>query len=196
MELTLLGQNVNAYHGLDARGRDGRARRTLPAPRGDRWARAHPLHHLPSARHGRRSARRPSRGRQAHALPAPAGAVGLGPRPRGDEPPPHTGRVSRDHRAHPRGAPRHRALGRFHRRVPGRDRRRVRGDAVDRRARSATHRPTRSSTRPRPGTPGALLEDQVARGGEGRASRPSQRRNPRPAESRSQSPARAGSYPS
>ena len=53
----------------------------------DRWPGAHPLHHLPSARHGRRSDRRAWRRAAAHALPAPAGAVGLGPHPRGDEPP-------------------------------------------------------------------------------------------------------------
>ena len=37
-EVTLLGQNVNAYHGLDARGPSGRARRTDPRRRG--YARA------------------------------------------------------------------------------------------------------------------------------------------------------------
>ncbi len=53
----------------------------------DRGAGAHPLHDLASARHGRRSDRRAWRRAAAHAVPAPAGAVGLGSHPRGDEPP-------------------------------------------------------------------------------------------------------------
>ncbi len=62
------------------------------------------LHHQPSARHGRRPDRRPSRSRCADALSAPAGAVGLGPRPRRHEPPPHRRRLSPPGRAHPRRA--------------------------------------------------------------------------------------------
>ena len=52
-EITLLGQNVNAYHG---QGPDGRAvvAGAADRPAGvDRWPRAHPLHHQPSARHER-----------------------------------------------------------------------------------------------------------------------------------------------
>ena len=60
-EVTLLGQNVNAYHG---EGPDGRTW-ALGAParraRRDRRPRAAPLHHQPSARHGRRADRRASR---------------------------------------------------------------------------------------------------------------------------------------
>ena len=52
-------------------------------------ARAAALHHQPSPRHGRRADRRPSRPAGADALSAPAGAVGLGPHARRDEPPPH-----------------------------------------------------------------------------------------------------------
>ena len=96
IEITLLGQNVNAYHGeaLELNGRvDLVAGATDLCPGRDRWPGAHPLHDLPSARHGRRSDRRPRRGAAAHAVPAPAGAVGLRPHPRGDEPP-HTDAIS------------------------------------------------------------------------------------------------------
>ena len=58
-EIVLLGQNVNAY-----RGSDGAAGLDAGAPdrsdRRDRRRLAHPLHHQPSARHGRRPDRRPS----------------------------------------------------------------------------------------------------------------------------------------
>jgi hypothetical protein len=68
-----------------------------------RWprsrARAAALHHQPSARHGRRPDRRPWRPAGADALPAPAGAVGLRPHPRGDEPRPHRGRLPAPRRA-------------------------------------------------------------------------------------------------
>ena len=51
--------------------------------------RPHPLHHEPSARHGRRPDRRASRPAAADAVPAPAGAGRLGPHPRRDEPQAH-----------------------------------------------------------------------------------------------------------
>ena len=89
IEITLLGQNVNAYHGEAPAWRvDLVAGAADPCAGRDRWRGAHPLHDLPSARHGRRPDRGPRRGAAAHALPAPAGAVGLRPHPRGDEPPP------------------------------------------------------------------------------------------------------------
>ena len=88
-EITLLGQNVNAYHGEGA-GRRGLDARPAAAPaRRDPGHRAAALHHQPSARHGRRADRRASRSAGADAVSASAGAVGLGPHPRGDEPPPH-----------------------------------------------------------------------------------------------------------
>ena len=49
-EVTLLGQNVNAWRGCDADGAAGRFRRPARIRRRDRGHRAHPLHHLPSAR--------------------------------------------------------------------------------------------------------------------------------------------------
>ena len=88
-EITLLGQNVNAYHG---EGPDGRACDARPAAAP---ARRHPrhraaaLHDQPSARHGRRADRRASRPAGADAATASAGAVGLRPHPRGHEPPPY-----------------------------------------------------------------------------------------------------------
>jgi tRNA-2-methylthio-N6-dimethylallyladenosine synthase len=59
-DVTLIGQNVNAYHG------EGPTASGLgpgaPAARSPRCpASPAPLHHQPSARHGRRSDRRPSR---------------------------------------------------------------------------------------------------------------------------------------
>ena len=51
------------------------------------------LHDQPSARHGRRPDRRPSRSAAADAVPASAGAVRLRPHPRGDEPPPQPRRL-------------------------------------------------------------------------------------------------------
>ena len=61
-EITLLGQNVNAYHGEAPDGAAaGGSARLIRAPGRDRRARAHPLHDLASARHGRRADRRASR---------------------------------------------------------------------------------------------------------------------------------------
>ena len=59
-EVTLIGQNVNAYHG---EGPDGAvdARPTAPSRRRNAGHRAPALHHQPSARHGRQPDRRASR---------------------------------------------------------------------------------------------------------------------------------------
>ena len=93
-EITLLGQNVNAYHGEGA-GRPRLDARPAAAPaRRHSRHRAAALHHQPSARHGRRSDRRASRSAGADAATASAGAVRLRPHPRGDEPPPHPRRLS------------------------------------------------------------------------------------------------------
>ena len=53
-EITLLGQNVNAYHGADDEGRVVVAREPAQAPCERAGHRAAELHHQPSARHGRR----------------------------------------------------------------------------------------------------------------------------------------------
>ena len=88
-EITLIGQNVNAYHGEGPDGRVWSLARLLRAPRRDPGHRAPALHDEPSARHGRRPDRRPSRPAGADALSAPAGAGRLRPRARGDEPQAH-----------------------------------------------------------------------------------------------------------
>ena len=60
-----------------------------PAAGEDPGLDAHPLHHQPSPRHGRRPDRRPRRARRADALSAPAGAGGVRSGAEGDEPRPH-----------------------------------------------------------------------------------------------------------
>ena len=68
-EITLLGQNVNAYKGaVSGGGKKARPRRADPPRRRDRRHRAHPLHDVASgAVHGlaRRRVRRPSRSSRA-----------------------------------------------------------------------------------------------------------------------------------
>ena len=56
-EVTLIGQNVNAYHGADEDGAPGARHIAAPARASSRH-RAPALHHQPSARHERRSHRR------------------------------------------------------------------------------------------------------------------------------------------
>ena len=134
VEITLLGQNVNAYHGEARRRVDLVARaaciRALAEIDG---VDAHPLHDLASARHGRRSDRRAWRGAAAHAVPASAGAVGLGPHPRGDEPPARPRPFPRARRPAARGAAGSRSVVRLHRRLSRRERRGFRRhDAADR----------------------------------------------------------------
>ena len=85
-ELTLLGQNVNAYHGAGPDGRQLGPRTADPGAGGDPGARADPLHDLASARHGPGPDPGAWRGAAADAVPASAGAVRLGRDPRGDEP--------------------------------------------------------------------------------------------------------------
>ena len=94
-EITLIGQNVNAYHGEGSRRRCGVAQRSALSARRRAGHRAAALHDEPSARHGRAPDRSPPRSAGADAASAPAGAVGLGQNPRGDEPPPHPRRISR-----------------------------------------------------------------------------------------------------
>ena len=98
-EVTLIGQNVNAYHGEGADGRPSTLGAiAAPSRRGARH-RAPALHHQPSARHERRSDRRPWRSAGADALCAPAGAVRLRPHAGGDEPQAYAQGLSRRDRA-------------------------------------------------------------------------------------------------
>ena len=89
--------------------------------------------------------------------PASAGAVGQRSGAEGDEPPAPRGRLSRARRAHPRGAARHRAVGRLHRGLPRRDRGGLSGRPSISSRRSAMPRPIPSPIRrgpePRPPTP-------------------------------------------
>ena len=66
-EITLIGQNVNAYHGEGADGRPALWRGCSHAPRRHPGHRAAALHHEPSARHGRRADRGASRSAGADA---------------------------------------------------------------------------------------------------------------------------------
>ena len=95
-EITLIGQNVNAYHGEGPDGRAVDARpiccyrlADVPGIARLRYTTSHPrdMDDAPD-----RSASRPA---GADAASAPAGAVGLRPHARGDEPPPHPRRLSR-----------------------------------------------------------------------------------------------------
>ncbi len=88
-ELTLLGQNVNAYRGPGPEGEAYSLARLA-----DRLARIPDLARIrymdqPSARCQRRSDLGPPRQRKAHAVSAFAGAVGVRPHSRGDEPSAH-----------------------------------------------------------------------------------------------------------
>ena len=91
-EVTLIGQNVNAYHGDGPTGGRGHWRGCSNSRRaaGHRPA---ALYDQPSARHGRRSRRRPSRSAAADAAIASARAVRLRPHARGNEPPSHPRRI-------------------------------------------------------------------------------------------------------
>ena len=92
-EITLLGQNVNAYHGAGPDGRPwtlAKLLRRLAASSGDR---APALHHQPPARHGRRADRAVRRRAEADALSASALSVRLRPHPQGDEPQAHGRRL-------------------------------------------------------------------------------------------------------
>ena len=123
---------------------------------------AHPLHHLASARCGRRADRGPSRRAGADAVPASAGAVGLRPHAGGDEPPAHAptiiGALIERLRARAAG---HRPVVGFHRRLSRRERR-----AISRRrwrwSREIGFAQAFSfKYSARPGTPAALRPEQV-----------------------------------
>ena len=121
-----------------------------------RYTTSHP------ARHGRRPDRGARQRRQADAVPASAGAVGLGCGAPGDEPAPHRRRLSAHRRAPARGAARPRPVVRFHRRLPGRDRARISRRRSRWSRRSASPRRSRSSTARGRARPAAGMRRQVA----------------------------------
>ena len=96
-EMTLIGQNVNAYRGADLPGRSGRwsgCSNISPPSRG--WSGCATPRVTRST--WRRADRRACRVAQADALRASAGAIGLRPRAQGDEPQPRRARLSRHRR--------------------------------------------------------------------------------------------------
>ena len=78
-EVTLIGQNVNAYHGLERGWPRRRACRADPRRRRRARDRPRALCDLAPGRHERRPDRRPSRRRSARAVSASAGPIRLGP---------------------------------------------------------------------------------------------------------------------
>ena len=170
-EITLLGQNVNAYHGR-RRGRPGGSlARLLPRRRRSPRRRAPALHDLASQRHGRRSDRAhrdlPALAPYLH-LPVQSGSdrilEAMNRR--------HTrARLSRRVARVRARAAGHRLLLRFHRRLSRRDRRRFRGHARACRARSASPRAYAFKYSSRPGTPAAEARRTDRRGGQERAAR-------------------------
>ena len=118
-EVTLLGQNVNAYHGVDAAGRTWTLARlagalaALPGLARIRYTTSHPRDMAPDlvAAHRDLPALMPF----LH-LPVQSG---LGPHPPRHEPPARRRRLPGAGRRDPRGAARHRTVVGFHRRLPG-----------------------------------------------------------------------------
>ncbi len=82
-EITLLGQNVNAYHGEGVVTR-GTHRKAVT----HRWYQAPALHHEPPEGYGRSVDRGPCQQPEAHALPASAGSKRQRPCPESHEPRP------------------------------------------------------------------------------------------------------------
>ena len=110
-EITLLGQNVNAYRGADARRRASPTSPTLiyfvaevPGIERIRFTTSHP------ARVPRQPDRGLSRRAEARQLPAPAGAERLGPRARADEARLHDARVQAENPQAARSATGHQPL--------------------------------------------------------------------------------------
>ncbi len=97
-ELTLLGQNVNAYRGPGPDGKDWSLAKLLQRLAANPGDRAAPLHHEPSPRHGRRPHRAAWRRAEAHALSAPAVPGRLRPHPQRDEPQAYERGLCRAHR--------------------------------------------------------------------------------------------------
>ncbi len=104
-EITVIGQNVNAYHGAGAGRPQLHACTTVLSACGNPRHRPAALHHKPSAGRRRQPDRRASRVARTDAAAASAGAVGIRPHSRRDEPPPHPRRLSAgDRSATPREA--------------------------------------------------------------------------------------------
>ena len=131
------------------RGWRARQRRFRAAPgirRGNPRHRAHPLHHLASEGIHPATDRRLRQHPEAREPRAPAAAVGLGPRARGDEARLHRAGVQIHRAPAARRAARHLDFIGLHRRLSRRNRARFRRDHETRRPRSASTTPTPFST--------------------------------------------------
>ena len=109
-EITLLGQNVNAYAGAMADGTRGRPRHADPLRGRSRRRAAHPLHHLAPGgvrRHPDRGLRQRAQARESAAS---CSAVGLGPDSCRDEARLHGARIQGETAAPARGATRYRGF--------------------------------------------------------------------------------------
>ena len=161
-EVTLLGQNVNAYNGLDLSGAPSSLARLAYALAEIsgldriRYTTSHPrdMGEDLIAAHG--DLRRPD------ALLAPAGAVGIGQGAEGHEPGPHRRELSAPDRAHPRRAAGHGALRRLHRRLPWRERCGFRSDARSGASSAVTPPPSRSNIPNAPARPASAMPMQIA----------------------------------
>jgi tRNA-2-methylthio-N6-dimethylallyladenosine synthase len=126
-EVTLLGQNVNAYRGATAEG-DAADLFSARIRGRDPRHRAHPLHHLASQRVYAAPGRSPRPAAPARAPRAPAGPGGFGPGAGGDEARLYRAGIQGDRAPAARCPPGDLDLLGFHRRFPRRERRRLRGD--------------------------------------------------------------------
>jgi tRNA-2-methylthio-N6-dimethylallyladenosine synthase len=160
--LTLIGQNVNAYHGrrrdrrVTGRWPDWRARLAeIPGLARMRYTTSHPG----DMGDDLIAAHRADAGFDAYLhLPVQSGSTGA----RGDEPQAHRRRLPRPHPTHSRRAPDIALSSDFIVGFPGESEADFE-DTLRLIARSALPRPSRSNIRARPGTPAAQRPDQVAR---------------------------------
>ena len=171
-EITLIGQNVNAYHGEGPDGRPAtladllqRARRSAGHARGCATPRAIRATWTTSliAAHRDLAA--------ADAAAASAGAVGLRPHPCRHEPPPQPRRLSRSRRTAARRPARHRASPRISSSAFRARPRRISATRCASSTRSAMRARSRSNIRRGPARRRPTRDDQVAEAGQDRAPR-------------------------
>jgi tRNA-2-methylthio-N6-dimethylallyladenosine synthase len=160
-EVTLLGQNVNAYRGAMGGTADIAdwpcCSNTWPRSR----CRAHPLHHQPPQRvHGA-----PDRGLRPCAAtggsPAPAGAAWQRPHPGGHEARLYGDGIQEHDPQAARGAAGHQPVQRLHRRLPRRDRGRLQPDLMKLIEDVGFDSSFSFVFSARPGTPAAALHDDT-----------------------------------
>jgi tRNA-2-methylthio-N6-dimethylallyladenosine synthase len=161
-EVTLLGQNVNAYRGaMGGTAEIADFALLIEYVAGIPGHRAHPLHHQPPQRIHAAADRCLRQGAAAREPPAPAGAARQRPHPDGHEAGLHGDGIQEHHPQAARGAAGHQPEQRLHRRLPRRNRRRLRQDDEADRPTSATTASFSFVFSPRPGTPAAALQDDT-----------------------------------